>query len=113
MTSKIRGMWVIWLVGWGLAGVGRAQQVTRYAAIFEKVSGPAWAARHGMTSAEYQSQFNSLVGQGYRVIHVNGYTVNGVDYYSAIWDKSPMGAWQARHRISSADYQSAVETLGA
>lgn len=113
MTSKIRGMWVIWLVGWGLAGVGRAQQVTRYAAIFEKVSGPAWAARHGMTSAEYQSEFNSLVGQGYRVIHVNGYTVNGVDYYSAIWDKSPMGAWQARHRISSADYQSAVETLGA
>jgi hypothetical protein len=34
---------------------------------------PAWVARHGMTSGEYQTEFNSLVSQGFRLIDVSGY----------------------------------------
>ncbi|KAK5658692.1 hypothetical protein OQA88_2092 [Cercophora sp. LCS_1] len=77
----------------------------RYAAIWEKTSGPAWAARHGLTSAQYQSTANTLVGQGYRIAKVSGYTVNGVDFYAAIFDKAPTKGWVARHGLTSAQYQ--------
>jgi len=79
----------------------------RFAAIFEKKPSPAWVAHHGMTSADYQSKFNTYVSQGFRLVLVNGYTVNGVDYYVAIWDKSPSGQWVARHGLTSAGYQAA------
>jgi CubicO group peptidase (beta-lactamase class C family) len=81
--------------------------VPHFAAIFEKKSSPEWVARHGMTSQQYQSYFDSYVQQGFRLVLVNGYTVNGVDYYASIWDKSPSNAWVARHGLTSSDYQTA------
>jgi cytochrome c biogenesis factor len=77
-----------------------------YAAIWDKSAGTEWVARHGLTSAQYQAAFNKYVGQGYRLVQVSGYRVNGKDYYAAIWDKSPSGAWVARHGLTSAQYQS-------
>ncbi|MFK0734334.1 MAG: hypothetical protein ACFKPT_01025 [Gloeotrichia echinulata GP01] len=77
----------------------------RYAAIWEKSRGSAWVARHGLTSAQYQATFDQLVGQGYRLVHVSGYSVNGQDRYAAIWDKSGSPAWVARHGLTSAQYQ--------
>jgi hypothetical protein len=60
----------------------------RYAAIFRKIaSAPAWQARHGLTPAQYQTTFNDLVGQGYRLELVNGYSVGGDDRIVAIWTK--------------------------
>ena len=60
----------------------------RYAAIFRKIAGaPAWQARHGLTPAQYQTTFNDLVGQGYRLELVNGYSVGGDDRIAAIWTK--------------------------
>jgi hypothetical protein len=76
-----------------------------FAAIWEKKASPAWVARHGQTSAQYQQNSNTYVSQGYRTVLVNGYTVGGVDYYAAIWDKSPSGAWVARHGMTSSGYQ--------
>ncbi|CAM6118437.1 unnamed protein product [Calypogeia fissa] len=82
----------------------------RFAAIFEQRSSPSWVAHHGMTSAQYQQYFNTYISQGYRLVVVNGYTVNGMDYYVAIWDQSPSGAWVARHEMTSSDYQSYFNT---
>ena len=79
----------------------------RFAVIFEKKPSPAWFAHYGMTSADYQSKFNNYTSQGFRLVLVNGYTVNSVDYYVAIWDKSSSGPWVARHGLSSGDYQTA------
>jgi CubicO group peptidase (beta-lactamase class C family) len=76
-----------------------------YAAIWEKVSGPAWEAHHGMTSDQYQAKFNELVGKGLRLKNVSGYAVNGMDLYAAIWDKSSGGPWEAHHRMTSDQYQ--------
>lgn len=83
----------------------------RFAAVWEKKASPAWVARHGLTSAQYQAAFDTYVSQGFRPILVNGYTVNGQDRYVAIWDKSPSGAWVARHGLTSADYQSTFDSL--
>ncbi len=83
----------------------------RYAALWQKQSGPAWTARHGLTSDNYQSTFNDLAKQGYRLRHVNGYAVAGKPYYAAIWDKSTGPAWQARHGLTAQQYQTAVNDL--
>ncbi|MDZ8050531.1 MAG: hypothetical protein RMX68_011170 [Aulosira sp. ZfuVER01] len=83
----------------------------RYAAIWEKSGGSAWVARHGLTSSQYQTTFDQLVGQGYRLVHVSGYSVNGQDRYAAIWDKSGSPAWVARHGLTSSQYQSTFDQL--
>jgi hypothetical protein len=85
--------------------------VPSFAAIWEKKSSPAWVANHGMTAAQYQTNFNTYTSQGYRLVLVNGYTVNGVDNYVAIWDKSPSGAWVARHGMTATDYQTNFNTF--
>jgi hypothetical protein len=60
----------------------------RYAAIFRKIANaPAWQARHGLSPADYQTTFDQLVGQGYRLELVNGYSVGGQDRFAAIWTK--------------------------
>ena len=51
----------------------------------------AWQARHGLTGAQYQTEFDRLVAQGYRLIDINGYSVNGIERYAAIWEQSPAG----------------------
>ncbi|WP_172294350.1 hypothetical protein [Pseudoruegeria sp. HB172150] len=73
----------------------------------------AWIARHGMTSAQYQSAFNQFTGQGYRLTDVSGYRVNGTDFYAAIWSKKGGPAWAARHGMSGGSYQSNFNDLTA
>ena len=43
------------------------------AAIWEKAPGAAFVARHGMSADGYQQEFNTLLGQGYRLKLVSGY----------------------------------------
>ncbi|MGW1681429.1 hypothetical protein, partial [Saccharopolyspora sp. NPDC002376] len=83
----------------------------RYAAIWEQSSGPAWQARHGMTADQYQQTFNELVGQGFRLVNISGYEVNGQDRYAAIWEQSSGPAWQARHGMTADQYQQTFNEL--
>jgi CubicO group peptidase (beta-lactamase class C family) len=83
-------------------GVGKQ---ARYAAIWEKKSGAKPVARHGLTSAEYQNEFDKLMAKGFRLVHVSGYRVNGQDRYAAIWEKKAGAKWVARHRMTSHSYQ--------
>jgi hypothetical protein len=55
--------------GYSVGGQGR------YAAIWEKAPGPAEIARHGMSSEQYQQEFDELSKQGYRLMEVSGYGV--------------------------------------
>ncbi len=81
----------------------------RYAAIWRKTNGPAWVARHGLSSADYQAAFDKNAADGYRLTWVNGYTVQGQAQYAAIWEKSGGPAWVARHGLNPAQYQSAFD----
>ncbi|KAL2817175.1 hypothetical protein BJX63DRAFT_419731 [Aspergillus granulosus] len=81
-----------------------------YAAIFEKNNGVAWVSHHRMTSSSYQAKFDKYVADGYRLRQVNGYTVNGNVYFAAIWDKSPSGAWVARHNMNAEYLQKYTDT---
>ncbi len=82
-----------------------------FAAIWDQSGGPAWQARHGMTSADYQAAFDSLSKQGYRLIHVCGYTQGGNVLYAAIWEQSSGPAYEARHGLNSSQYQQTFDQL--
>jgi hypothetical protein len=44
----------------------------RYIALWEKKAGPEWAARHGLSSQDYQAAFDDFVKKGFRLTHVSG-----------------------------------------
>ena len=87
------------LSGYGVGGSDR------YAVVFEKKSGNAWVARHGLTSAQYQAEFNKWTKAGYRPVNVSGYYANGKDRYAVLFEKKSGGAWVARHGLTSTQYQ--------
>lgn len=59
-----------------VSGYGSAGQ-DRYAAIWEQRDGPAWQARHGLTSFRYQQDFQQQVATGHRLIGISGYNPHG------------------------------------
>src|ERR1700730_17428685 len=67
----------------------------RYTATWAKVGPAEWVARHGMTSDQYQQEFNKFTGQGMRLVVVDGYEADGVVHYAAIWNKASSPPWEA------------------
>lgn len=59
----------------------------KYAAIFEKKSGPTYVARHNLTPAQYQNEVNTLKAQGYRPVQVSGFPSGADAKYAAIFFK--------------------------
>ena len=78
---------------------------SRFAAVWEKTSGALWEARHNLTPVDYQANVTTMKANGYHPIQVCGYSVAGKAYFAAIWDKSPVTAWEARHNMTAAQYQ--------
>lgn len=83
----------------------------RYAALWRKVAGPPWVARHGMSSRAYQKAFDDNAKGGFRLVSVSGYEVGGTDRYAAIWEKRDGPVYVARHRLSAARYQTLFDRL--
>src|SRR5262245_42469786 len=69
-----------------------------------RVEAQAWAARHNLTPAEFQTTFNDLFKQGYRLKQMSGYVSNG-ERYAGLWVKEAGPEWQARNGLSGADFQ--------
>ena len=68
-----------------------------------------WAARHGLTGAQYQQAFNDYSKKGFRLASVSGYESGGSARYAALWTKQAGNAWSARHGLTPQQYQSAFE----
>ena len=83
----------------------------RYAAIWEKRSSPPWVARHGLTSTQYQQQFNELAAEGYRIAKVSGWRAGNEPHFAAIWEEVDGPKWQARHQMLSDSYQEESDRL--
>ena len=86
---------------------------TRFAAIFKPNDGPAWVARHGIDSATYQGVVDDLSRQGYRPLHVCGYSEGRDARFATIWSNVAGPPWVARHNLTSDDYQTAFNSLTA
>ena len=78
-----------------------------YAAILEKTSGPLWSAWAGMTKRMFQERVDVLRAHGFRVIDFNGYGVNDLDFYAAVWEyhDGTTGDWIERHRMKYGEYE--------
>ncbi len=82
-----------------------------FAAIWEQTGGPPWVARHDLTSAQYQAEFDRLLGLGYRLVLVDGYQVGGQARFAAIWEQTAGPAWVGRHNLTAAQYQAEFTSL--
>jgi len=59
-----------------------------YAAIFRRIPGaPAWQAYHAVTPTQYQSTFEQLVAEGYRLELISGYSTGDRHNIAVIWTK--------------------------
>src|ERR1700722_5643300 len=70
-----------------------------------------WQARHGLSASDYQTQFDLLAHQGYRLVKVSGYCENNQPRFAGIWYKRGGNRWQARHGVSASAYQQAIVDL--
>ena len=87
--------------------------VDYYTGVWEQSTGPSWGARHGMTSAGYQQQYNNFDAAGFDLVDVSGYDVNGTTRYTALWEARPGFETVGRHGMTSAQYQSEFNSLSA
>src|SRR5947208_9778039 len=58
-----------------------------------------WVARHGLTAAEYQAEFNLWTAPPYnlRLVCISGSETSGEARFAAIWDDTGDSAWSAVH----------------
>jgi CubicO group peptidase (beta-lactamase class C family) len=100
--------------GWRVVHVSGAtdmSDVDSFAAIFEPTNGVEWVARHGLSAAQYQAEFDSWTRQGFRLTCVSAYGRSS-PRYAAIWEKTlPNMPQQARHGMTASQYQAEVDVL--
>ena len=81
-------------------------------ALFHPADGTPWVARHGMTSENYQSQFNFwVIQQKYRLTLVDSYLSHGQIRYAAIFKKIAGPDWIAHHGMKESDFVQDFNTL--
>ncbi|GAA2743744.1 hypothetical protein GCM10010440_24440 [Kitasatospora cinereorecta] len=85
----------------------------RFACVWDRYAGPPWQARHGLTAAEYQREFDRWKEHGYRPVRVVGHPVGHEVRYAAIWEQSAGHPWRAEHGVAHADYQAHFDALAA
>jgi Bacterial tandem repeat domain 1 len=96
----------VWVSGYGYGSQ------SRFAGIWEKKPNPnIWAMRFGMKYVEYEEELLKRQGEGYDLMQVSSYNVDGLPLYAAIWEKrSSVNATHVRN-LSSTDYQDAFNNL--
>lgn len=83
----------------------------RYAAIFEQRQGAPFVAHHGLSADQYRLRYDELVGQGYRLVQVNGYTVTRTDRYAVLFEQRAGPPFVADHGLSADQYQQRFNEL--
>ncbi|MES2317097.1 MAG: peptidoglycan DD-metalloendopeptidase family protein [Pseudomonadota bacterium] len=82
-------------------------------AIFHPNDGNAWAARHGMTGAQYQAEFDARSGQGYHLHQIETYLSGNEVRYASIFIKAAATARTAYHGLTQAQHQAKFNALTA
>lgn len=71
----------------------------RYAAVWIKRGGPAWAAVHGLDAAGYQAKVNQYAATGYVPVLVSATGPRSNPIFAAVFEKMTASAWIARHGL--------------
>jgi Polyglycine hydrolase-like, structural repeat len=81
----------------------------RYTALYRTNSIGSWSLKSSVREADYQGVVNTQKAAGRLPIYLNGYMHNGTPYYSVIFSSKYAGKTRARHKLSSAGYQTQIE----
>lgn len=79
---------------------------------FPASASTAWVARHGLTSAQYQSAFDEFSKKGFKLVSISGYDSGGARY-AALWIKQSGPKWSARHGLNPQQYQATFDELAS
>jgi CubicO group peptidase (beta-lactamase class C family) len=71
----------------------------RYAAVWIRRGGPAWAALHGLDAAGYQARFDQLTRDGFVPVLVSATGPRTNPVFAAVFEKITAPAWIARHGL--------------
>jgi hypothetical protein len=82
-------------------------------ALYDQDNVGGWVALANLNSADYQAQFDAQSNAGLRLSYLNGYTINGIAHFSAIWNSMQSTSWVARHDLTGEQYQNEFDTWTA
>jgi CubicO group peptidase (beta-lactamase class C family) len=84
----------------------------RYAALWRKpASAEPWAARHGLSAADFQKAINNFAKDGLSLVYVDGYEVSGTPLFAGIWRKSAAELPVVKLDMGGAQYQAEFDAL--
>jgi CubicO group peptidase (beta-lactamase class C family) len=102
--------------GWSLTLVNGYASGTNdlYAAIWiARPTPPAIITTVGMDDAAYLADFNTQAGNGFRQVHVSGYTVNGQARFASTWEQRTSPPWYSLHFLNASDMAAQVASFKA
>jgi murein DD-endopeptidase MepM/ murein hydrolase activator NlpD len=77
----------------------------RYAAIFERSSGPLFAAWHGANAGQHKKSYDDYKKLGYAPVSISVVSLGGQRSYTALMEKKDIGTFEAEWQLSPAQYQ--------
>ena len=96
----------VWVDGYDVGGK------TYFNAIWRQDDGVGWAARHDMTSAEYDAIAGDMYDAGLQILQVDSYLEGGAVRYAAIF-RAGLPTRAAYHEQTAAEHQERVDTWPA
>jgi hypothetical protein len=85
----------------------------RYAALWRHpAKAEPWAARHGLSAADFTKAIADLAKDGLSLVYVDGYEVNGTPLFAGIWRKTSGGTPVVKLAMDSSQYQAEFDANG-
>jgi len=64
-----------------------------------------WTANWGLTSSQFQAYLSQYSSTGYMPVHIDGYVIGGVIYFSIIAEQKP-GQWSVQYNLTAVNFNS-------
>jgi hypothetical protein len=112
-TQTQNGFVPVFVDGFSVTSPASGSLTPRINVIYAKQANPPdFTARHGQTSAQYQQHFEDSTAIGYDLDIVSTYQLDGNQRYASLFSRfTNNNAWEARHGMTSASYQTVFDEL--
>lgn len=77
-----------------------------HAGVWQQGAVPATEVRYFLTSAQYQTEFNTMPGNGYYLYRVSGFESGIAERFTGVWRRTSLGEGWTYHGMSAADFNS-------
>jgi murein DD-endopeptidase MepM/ murein hydrolase activator NlpD len=81
----------------------------RFASVWDTSPAPGWSTYHGVSESTHQTNFDDLTRRGFRPVNISVVNVGGQRLFTALYDDTPVGVFEAASRVPLADYQTVFD----